>query len=79
MRKDALLRKLDAIITEYKNDEFAEFYDFEIVEENGQVFVVDHTEESYYERWMLKKFVQFLEPLGMYLECECPGRYLVAC
>lgn len=78
MRKDILIKKLNEIVKEYEkeNEEF-DIYDFEIGEEDGKVLVIDKTEESYYDRFYLRKFDKFLEDNGMYLECDCPGRYIV--
>lgn len=77
MRKDILIKKLNEIVKEYEKDEFADLYDFEIREQDGTVYVIDKTEESYDNRWMLRKFDEFLKANGMFLECDCPGRYIV--
>ena len=71
------IKKLLTKIAEKKNKQFSDIYDYEVIEHEGNIVLIDHTEESYYERWMLKDFVNALEEKGCYLECECPGRYVV--
>ena len=46
-------------------------YDFKIEDDK---YLIDNTEESYYERWLLKDFEVIVEKYGYFLDCECPGR-----
>lgn len=78
-KKERLKKKLTAIAEEKNNGEFGELYDFEVTEDkDGYIVLIDKTEDSYYEAWMLKDFNKAVEAEGCYLECECPGRYIVA-
>ena len=76
MDKKELKQELVDLAT--KKNHKSDIYDFEVVEDkNGDIVLIDHTEESYYEDWMLKDFNKAVEKHGCYLECECPGRYIV--
>lgn len=76
MNKATVKNELQKIAKEV-NKSAPDLYDFEVIEQNGQIILIDHTEESYYLRWMLKDFENALSIKGFYLECECPGRYIV--
>lgn len=78
MKKALIKKELERIANEKNNGEFGDLYDWEVVEYKGDIVLIDHTEESYYENWMLKDFKKAVEAKGCYLECECPGRYIVA-
>lgn len=78
MKKAEIKKTLEKIANEKNTGEFGDLYDWEVIEEKGQIILIDHTEDSYYEEWMLKDFNKAVEAAGCYLECECPGRYIVA-
>lgn len=88
--KQIIIKKLDDLIKELQNqilieeDEDGpairnELYDsFYLTKENGRWYLIDESEESYYEDWMLERFDDILREEDSYLECVCPGRYIIA-
>lgn len=78
MRKQTIKNRLQDIATKLMKGEYGDLYNFTITEDdNSDIVIIDHTEESYEYDFMLKDFRTFLEANGMFLECECPGRYIV--
>lgn len=79
--KKQMIEELKNKVEELNNDE--DFgcnktrygiYDFKIEDDK---YLIDNTEESYYERWLLKDFEKIVEKYGYFLECECPGKYVI--
>ena len=77
MNKNVIKKELEKIAQDLMKGEFGDLYDFSVIEQNGQIILIDHTEESYENRWMIQDFERALSTKGMFLECECPGRYIV--
>ena len=77
MKKAEIKKLLERIANEKNTGEFADIYDWEVVEQKGNIYLIDKTEESYYSAWMRRDFEKALFAKGCYLECECPGRYVV--
>ena len=76
-----MLEELKNKVEELNNDEVFGcnkncygIYDFII---KNDKYLIDKTEESYYERWLLNDFVMIVEKYGYFLDCECPGKYII--
>lgn len=79
---EKMINELKNKIEELNNDEDfgvnkTKYYIYDYsLEENK--YLIDYTEDSYYDEWLLKPFDKIVERYGYFLECICPGRYLIA-
>ena len=59
-------------------------FDFTAEQSDGLVVIIDHTEEFYYDGFAfdrihseIESYVQKLFGENCYLDCECPGRWVI--
>lgn len=67
------------------NAEYEGIFDFEFRQEDGIDYIIDYNEEFYYDCIIYDSVANKIEAKvreiygkDAYIECDCPGRYIIA-